>query len=96
MGMTNPTLNTRARVLDKARDIVNGEREGQYGSPEDSFKTIADLWSAYLHKEVTPCDVAQMMILLKIARCRTGVYKDDNYIDICGYAACAAEIAEGK
>ena len=26
----------------------------------------------------------------------SGVYKDDNYIDICGYAALGGEIAAGK
>lgn len=35
-------------------------------------------------------DVAIMMILLKIARIQTGTFKPDNYIDIAGYAACAA------
>lgn len=34
-----------------------------------------------------------MMILMKVARNASGVYKDDNYIDICGYAALGGEIA---
>ena len=41
-------------------------------------------------------DVAIMMILLKIARIQTGTFKPDNYIDIAGYAACAAEVAGGQ
>ena len=28
----------------------------------------------------------------KTARISTGKFKDDNYIDLCGYAACAGEI----
>ena len=33
-----------------------------------------------------------MMILMKIARNMGGVYKQDNWIDIAGYAVCGAEV----
>jgi hypothetical protein len=39
---------TRESVLDKAKSVITGEREQQYGSPEDNFKIIAALWDAYL------------------------------------------------
>lgn len=35
------------------------------------------------------------MALLKIGRITTGNAKEDNYVDACGYMACAAEIATG-
>lgn len=82
----------RNDILEKARSIINGERASTYGKAEDSFATIAQMWSAYLDHPVTSADVANMMILLKIARNSSGVYKDDNWIDICGYAALGAEI----
>lgn len=87
-------LSKRDHILNTAKSIINGERQGTYGKPEDSFKVIADLWSAYLPMKVTSTDVANMMILMKIARNSTGVYKDDNWIDICGYAALGGEIQE--
>lgn len=83
---------TREETLKKANEIVNGKREGQYGSPEDNFLKIAGLWGVYLERLLSPVDVAHMMILLKIARASSGKYLEDNYIDICGYAACASEI----
>lgn len=83
---------TRDEILDKAKSIINGERQGVYGKPENSFDTISQMWSAYLGRDVSPTDVANMMILLKIARNSSGVYKDDNWIDICGYAALGGEI----
>lgn len=83
---------TRDDILEKARSIINGERAGTYGKAEDSFATIAEMWGAYLNNPVTSADVANMMILLKVARNSSGVYKDDNWIDICGYAALGAEI----
>lgn len=87
------TPTTRAEILDAAKAIVTGEREKQYGSPEDNFDVIARLWSTYAGHSFTPVDVAMMMTLLKVARIKTGHYKADSYIDACGYLACAAEIA---
>lgn len=83
---------TRKECLDAAVDIVCKNRENTYGNPEDNFSVIAKLWSLYIEREITSSDVAVMMILLKIARIKGGNFKGDNYIDIAGYAACAAEI----
>ena len=82
----------RETCLKRAQEAVLTDRENAYGAPEDNFKKIAFLWSDYLEAEVRPQDVAHMMILLKIARADTGKYVADNYVDIAGYAACAAEI----
>lgn len=84
----------RDRILDSAKSIINGEREGTYGKAEDSFRTIADLWGGYLGMNISSTDVANLMILMKVARNCTGVYKEDNWIDICGYAALGGEIQE--
>lgn len=35
---------TRASILEAARKCVCGEREGEYGTPEDNFAHIANLW----------------------------------------------------
>lgn len=83
-------------ILDKAKNIINGERQGTYGNAEDNFANIAAFWSTYLNTPIDSTDVANMMILMKVARNSSGVYKDDNYIDICGYAALGGGIAAGK
>lgn len=83
-------------ILDTAKAIINGERQGTYGNAEDNFANIAAFWSTYLNSPIDSTDVANMMILMKVARNSSGVYKDDNYIDICGYAALGGEIADGK
>lgn len=84
----------RDEILKTAKSIINGEREGTYGKAEDSFKVIAALWSGYLNTNISSVDVANLMILMKVARNSTGVYKEDNWIDICGYAALGGEIQE--
>lgn len=90
---------TRADILHAAEKCVCGQRETDYGTPEDNFKAIAELWEAYLNKAcargVNVCveakDVAVMMALLKIARIAAGGGKADSWIDLAGYAACGAE-----
>lgn len=83
---------TRSAILTEANNIVSGHRKaGEYGPPEDSFKTIAVFWSEYLGHDIKPHDVAVMMALLKIARIKGGERKKDNWIDLAGYAACGGE-----
>ncbi len=92
----------RGSILKDAYNIINGERQDQYGSPEDSFALIANLWNAYLDYRYTkvntispgtksiirPRDVAMLMVLFKVAR-ENNNPKKDNLVDIAGYAALA-------
>lgn len=86
---------TRAGILENARKCVCGQREEDYGSPENNFQLIARFWELYLGTAVDVTDVANMMILLKVAR-NAGGSKLDNWIDIAGYAACGGEIEFGR
>lgn len=38
----------RAEILEAARACVCGERERDYGTPENNFETIGLLWGVYL------------------------------------------------
>lgn len=87
------TPTTRAEILDAAKKIVTGDREQQYGKPEDNFAVIAKFWTTYTGHPISSEDVAVMMALLKIARIRSGNYKADSFIDGVGYLSLAAEIA---
>lgn len=62
----------RAEILEAARVCVCGEREQDYGTPEDSFALIGKLWAAYMGVPFTPKDVAMLMALLKVARIKAG------------------------
>lgn len=85
---------TRKETLENAMKCVCGERQDQYGSPEDNFERIAKFWSIYLRFDIDAVDVAMMMALLKIARIMTGTATDDSFVDLAGYAACGAELKE--
>ena len=93
----------REEVLDTAKHCVCGGREQDYGSPEDNFGRIADMWAAYMRGNcvsdgadicIAPKDVAAMLALLKIARIASGNAKADNWIDLAGYAACGGELED--
>ena len=82
----------RAEILDTAKTCVCGDREQDYGSPEQNFQRIANLWTCYMGHQVGPVDVAAMLALLKIARIASGHAKADNWVDLAGYAACGGEL----
>lgn len=93
----------RIEILEVSKNIVCGDREEQYGTPENNFETIAEMWSSYLYrrgvvfKDIDSKDVAAMMIILKLVRIANGKQKCDNWVDIAGYAACGGEIeSEGE
>lgn len=97
----------RAEILEAARVCVCGEREQDYGKLENNFETVGLLWGVYLraaHPEfakvmainhINAKDVAVMMGLLKVGRIATG-NKEDNFVDLAGYAACAGEVAAAE
>jgi hypothetical protein len=86
---------TRKSILAEAERCVCADREEEYGNAENNFALIARLWREYLDCDnpITAHDVAIMMTLLKIARIATRKFKEDSYVDACGYLACAGEIA---
>lgn len=82
-------------ILDRAAEIVDGDRQSDYGTPERSLERIADHWNTYLFDELKPgCaisakDVAMMMVLLKVSR-EAYSHKLDNLVDGAGYLELAA------
>ena len=95
---TSNETSVRQQVLEEALSITTKDRNLSYGNPEDNFRDIAAFWQIYLDGknchgvELTPATVADLMILMKVAR---NLHKPsrDNYVDIAGYAACGAESA---
>lgn len=81
----------RTILIEKAERIVNQDRNARYGGPEESFTTIAKLWSTFLGVEVSPLQVAGCMILLKLARLKKTPTHEDSVVDGIGYFACMAD-----
>jgi hypothetical protein len=97
-----PKPGVRAKVLQTAETLVNGDRNKQYGPPDSDFRRTANFWQEYLKGVVEargelrlePHDVGVMMALLKISRITWSPGKADSWVDLAGYAACAADCVE--
>lgn len=86
------------------------DRQGQYGDASDTLQLIAEYWNAFLNEitgchrnpgasrvELTPAEVAQMMVLFKVARAQRGRWAEhgdptDDMLDTIGYATLAADV----
>ena len=81
-------------VLEAAIHAVEARGEN-YGDVRQNHQRIASLWSVVLGQDVTPEQVALCMTCLKVARLIETPDHEDSWIDIAGYGACGAEIADG-
>ena len=102
--MPNPAATSGAvagAILREAADVVEGDRNSTHGDKERSFTLIAEFWHAYLagrkvQGPVSARDVAQMMVLLKVARSIQGTANRDHFFDQAGYSAIAGELAAAE
>jgi hypothetical protein len=85
----------REEILQKAEQIINGKRAADYGDAYENHQRIANLWSVILETDVTPEQVYQCMIAVKLARLIVTPAHEDSWLDICGYAALGGE-ANGR
>ena len=85
----------RVAALREAATIISGDRDTQYGGPEENFERIAKVWSVITKYEFTREDVAMMMVGLKLARygSKSG-FQPDTWVDIAGYAGCGYEVGQ--
>lgn len=76
-------------VLVEALRITLGDRNAQYGPPDQDFRRTAAMWSALKGVTFEPRDVALFMVCLKLSR-EVHQRKRDNWVDIAGYARCGS------
>ena len=101
-GRVAPQIDTQSKTLDEILTI-RGDRQGQYGAPDDNFKDIAELWTLHLQQDwkrnpekamiITKQHVCTMMMLLKMARNYNGD-KLDSWVDMANYAILGGDMVE--
>lgn len=92
-------MKKREEIVQKMCECIFKDRQNTYGKPENNFQIIADFWNIYLHNGdaiITKQDVANMMLLLKVARMRSSPEHLDNYVDAAGYAVIAGSFVNDK
>jgi hypothetical protein len=86
-------------ILDEAKNLVHNDRRKDYDHPSIFFAKYASFLSSLLASKLTAPITAEeanlAMILFKIVR-EHSKHKDDNIIDIAGYAETLAMIHERK
>ena len=88
-------------LLEEVKDLLNGDRQREYGPPDKSLEIIAKLWTTYMQTslnvdlKITSSDVCMLMILLKVAR-QANSKDRDSYRDIIGYTAIASDLITNK
>lgn len=91
-----PTESTnKLSICEEAQSLTTGERAAAYGHPIVNFTTTANLINARFGTAFTPDEIAEIMILVKIAR-QVQAKKRDNMVDIAGYANCIGLIEEER
>lgn len=81
-----PTLSDRALTL------IDGDRQAQYGSPEDNLTRIGQSWGAIFGTEDIPAwKVALAMAAFKVTRAAHRM-DDDSLVDACGYLELAERL----
>lgn len=89
-----------ADILNRAADLVGGDRADAHGDAVESLQAIGELWGHLLSLMGNPLpgplearDVAILMAGLKIVRSYKGAESnDDNYVDLAGYAGLAGAV----
>lgn len=92
----------RGKILDLAKETINGKRVDQYGKPENNFHIIGQYIRIYLKGRgygdivLEEQDVAMLQALLKLGRITTGTAKEDSFVDLLGYVALAYDMSKVK
>lgn len=84
---------TRDEILDKASELINGERAKDYGPARKNHEDIAAGWSVIFGVDVNATQVARAMAWLKICRLSKTEAHLDSYVDAVAYMALAGEMA---
>jgi hypothetical protein len=86
------TVYDRHKVLDQARELIDGDRDRDYGSAYTNHDRIARIWEVILGIPVEPSTVALCMAGVKMARLVHTPEKADSWVDLAAYAALGAEM----
>lgn len=87
-------------ILEEAQEIIYGDREKTYGSPDKNLKLIAEYWTTYInHKrgeivDLDVNDVCVMMVLLKLSRLSNSPDHRDSKVDTAGYIALMQRVQD--
>ena len=81
-------------ILTEAESIVNGDRNVQYGDPNEAFKEYSNILEATFGIKLTPAEICKVQIAVKLGRLKYK-HKRDSVVDLCGYAEILNRLENG-
>lgn len=93
-------LTTRGDLLLEAKNLIDGDRNNQYGPPTQDFectaKVLSNLGFCFIDREgeigeIQSHHVAMIQMVVKLSRLAWSPEKRDSWMDIAGYAGCGWE-----
>lgn len=88
----------RQEILEDAVSLTCGDRNKQYGEPQENLDAIAGHASIYLrnklNEDLTAQDIAMIMVFVKAERLVTTPDHWDSHVDGAAYFAIAGEVVE--
>lgn len=85
-----PDKMDRTGVLERASNLISGDRASAYGDFGDQMRSMAAAFNAVTGHSITPEDASRFLMLLKIRRGITATDQDSE-TDLAGYAALHGE-----
>jgi len=89
----------RDEILDKANELINGQRAKDYGDAFENHSRIANGWNVIMngalisHGYLTEQHVVLMMDWVKTARLLQTINHEDSWLDKVGYSALGGEFS---
>lgn len=93
-------MKKRDDILEKANNLINGDRAKDYGDAYENHGRICEGWNTIVRAAMndtgylTPAHVALMMDWVKTSRLLESINHMDSWIDKVGYSALGGEFAD--
>jgi len=88
--LSAPSPLNRVGILERASNLITGDRASAYGDFGEQMRSLSRAFNGITGKDLSPQDVATLLMLLKIRRMQSATDQDSE-TDLCGYAALYGE-----
>ena len=83
----------KASILEEAQEILEGERDSDYGDPVANFNRISRIASSILDYTISPEECVVVMMAVKLSR-EQYKHKRDNLVDLVAYTEILNRVRE--
>lgn len=84
---------TAEDILNQVKEILTARGKNRDSKQERSMAKAVQIFNAVNDRDITEQEGWNFMLCLKLARSRQGNFRQDDYLDLVGYAALEAECA---